>query len=54
MELNELLGIGDFMKSSHIISYTKKALEDVRSSIEKLTEIEGLPKHMDSVNARFK
>ena len=48
------LGIDDFMKSSHIISYTKKALEEVRGSIEKLTEIEGLPKHMDSVNARFK
>ncbi len=48
------LGIKDFVKSSHIISYTKKALEEVRDAIEKLTIIEGLPKHMDSVNARFK
>ena len=48
------LRIEDFVKSSHIISYTKKALEEVKDSIEKLTTIEGLPKHMDSVNARFK
>lgn len=48
------LGIDDFVKSSHIVSYTKKALEEVRGSIEKLTRIEGLPKHMESVNARFK
>ncbi|MFH1593332.1 MAG: histidinol dehydrogenase [Candidatus Omnitrophota bacterium] len=47
------LGLNDFVKSSHIISYTKKALEDVRDSIDKLTSIEGLPKHMDSVRARF-
>ena len=48
------LRIEDFVKSSHIISYTKKALEEVKDSIEKLTTIEGLSKHMDSVNARFK
>ena len=48
------LGVEDFVKSSHIISYTKKALEEVRDAIEKLTTIEGLPEHMDSVNARFK
>jgi len=28
--------------------------QDVRDAIEKLTSIEGLPRHMDSVNARFK
>ena len=48
------LGIEDFMKSTHIISYTKKALEEARDSIEKLTAIEGLPRHMDSVNVRFR
>lgn len=48
------LSVCDFLKSSHVISYTKKALEEVKDSIEKLTTIEGLPKHMDSVNARFK
>ena len=44
----------DFLKNSHIVSYTKKALEEVKDSIEKLTTIEGLPRHMDSVNIRFK
>jgi histidinol dehydrogenase len=48
------LGIEDFVKRSHIISYTKKALEEARDAIDKLTTIEGLPKHMDSVNTRFK
>ena len=48
------LGISDFVKSSHVISYTKKALEEVKDSIAKLTGIEGLPRHMDSVNARFR
>jgi histidinol dehydrogenase len=47
------LGISDFLKSSHIVSYTKKALEEVYDSIDKLTGIEGLPKHMDSIKARF-
>ncbi|GAF68253.1 unnamed protein product, partial [marine sediment metagenome] len=35
------LGIENFVKSSHIISYTKKALEEARGDIEKLTTIEG-------------
>lgn len=47
------LGINDFMKSSHIISYSKKALEQVRGPIEKISEIEGLKAHMDSVKIRF-
>lgn len=48
------LGISDFIKSSHIISYTKKGLEKTRGSLEKLAEMEGLPKHLESVKARFK
>lgn len=48
------LGIGDFLKGMHIISYTKKGLEKDRMSLEKLAEMEGLPKHLDSVKARFK
>jgi histidinol dehydrogenase len=48
------LGISDFIKSSHIISYTKKGLEKTRGSLEKLAEMEGLPKHLDSVKVRFK
>lgn len=47
------LGIFNFMKSSHIITYSKKALEDVKKQIEKLSAIEGLPKHFESVKVRF-
>jgi histidinol dehydrogenase len=41
------------MKNSHIISYSKKALEKVREPLEKIAGIEGLHKHLDSVKARF-
>jgi histidinol dehydrogenase len=48
------LGICDFIKSSHIVSYTKKGLEKTRGSLERLAEMEGLPKHLESVKVRFK
>lgn len=48
------LGICDFMKSTHIINYTKKGLEKVRGSLEKLAEMEGLANHSESVKVRFK
>lgn len=47
------LSLSDFTKSSHIISYSKKALEAVRSPLEKIANIEGLTKHLESVRARF-
>jgi histidinol dehydrogenase len=47
------LGLNDFIKSSHIISYSKKALEQVRGSIEKIAGIEGLKAHLESVKIRF-
>jgi len=47
------LGIKDFIKTTHIVSYSKKALEKVRDPLEKLTRIEKLQKHFDSVKARF-
>ncbi len=47
------LGISDFMKKSHIISYSKRALEKMREPIEKVAKLEGLPKHYESVNVRF-
>lgn len=43
----------DFVKSSHILSYSKKALEKIREPLEKIAGIEGLEKHVDSVKARF-
>ncbi|MFA5411711.1 MAG: histidinol dehydrogenase [Candidatus Omnitrophota bacterium] len=47
------LSVCDFMKSNHIISYSKKALEKMREPLEKIAGIEGLVKHLDSVKARF-
>ncbi len=48
------LSLSDFVKSSHIISYSKKALEKVREPMEMLAQIEGLTKHLDSVKVRFR
>ena len=45
--------LADFMKSSHVISYSRKALEKVKGPIEHLAALEGLPKHMESVKVRF-
>jgi histidinol dehydrogenase len=47
------LCISDFMKSSHIISYSRKALEKVKGPIEHIATLEGLTRHMESVRVRF-
>lgn len=47
------LSLQDFIKSNHIISYSKKALEKARGPLEKIAEIEGLSRHLESVKARF-
>ncbi len=47
------LSVSDFLKSSHIINYSKKSLEKIREPLEKIAGIEGLVKHLDSVKARF-
>lgn len=47
------LSVTDFVRSTHIVSYSKKSLENVKSIIEKICKIEGLDKHWESVNARF-
>ena len=47
------LGAQDFYKCSHVLSYTKAALEDIRRPLEKIAAIEGLKKHLDSVKVRF-
>ncbi|MFC1708906.1 histidinol dehydrogenase [Candidatus Omnitrophota bacterium] len=47
------LSVTDFTRSTHFISYNKKALDNVKSIIEKVCKIEGLDKHWESVNARF-
>jgi histidinol dehydrogenase len=47
------LGVDDFIRRTHIISYTKKALERVREPLERLTAIEGLPRHYEAVKVRL-
>lgn len=47
------LSVLDFVKSSHIISYSKKALEKIKDPLEKIAAIEGLDKHLESVKIRF-
>ena len=47
------LSLSTFLKTSHIISYSKKALEKTLEPLEKITTIEGLTKHYQSVKVRF-
>ena len=47
------LSLCDFIKSSHTISYSKKALEKAREPLEKIAAIEGLNRHLESVRVRF-
>ncbi len=47
------LGVSDFTKSTHIISYSKKALEKVAPAVEKIASLEGMKKHMQSLKSRF-
>ncbi len=48
------LSLSSFTKTSHVISYSKKALEKVREPLEKVALLEGMVKHAESVNVRFK
>lgn len=48
------LGIRDFLKGSHVISYSKRALENTIKDVERIAALEGLPKHIESVKERFK
>ncbi|MDD5347216.1 MAG: histidinol dehydrogenase [Candidatus Omnitrophica bacterium] len=47
------LSVFDFIKSIHVISYSKKALEKVKEPLEKVAGIEGLSQHLESVKVRF-
>jgi histidinol dehydrogenase len=47
------LGIDDFIRRTHVISYTKKALERMREPLERIAAIEGLPKHYEAVKVRL-
>jgi histidinol dehydrogenase len=47
------LGLDDFVRRTHFIAYTKKALERMREPIEHLTTIENMPRHFDAVKVRL-
>lgn len=47
------LCLSDFKKTSHVIAYSKKALEKIRGPIKKIAMIEGMKKHSDSIDVRF-
>lgn len=47
------LCLSDFSKKSHIIAYSKKALEKMKTPIQKIASLEGLPKHYESVKIRL-
>jgi histidinol dehydrogenase len=48
------LSLSSFTKASHVIAFSKKALEKVRGPLEKVANLEGMTKHAESVNVRFK
>lgn len=43
----------DFIKTRHILTFSKKALEKLKEPLEKIASIEGLSNHLESVKARF-
>jgi len=48
------LSVRSFLKSTHTICYSKKALEKESCAIETMTKLEGLNRHLESFKARFK
>ncbi|MBN3039949.1 MAG: histidinol dehydrogenase [Candidatus Omnitrophica bacterium] len=47
------LSVKDFLKEVHIISYTKKALQEEAEVLEKIANLEGMNKHIESVKKRL-
>ena len=47
------LEVDDFIKKSSIISYSKNALENIHTDIEKFAKAEGLTAHANSIAVRF-
>ena len=48
------LGVENFLRRSHIIHLSRRALERVKGPIEELTKVEGLNQHFESIQIRFK
>jgi len=47
------LSVKSFLKESHIINYTKKALQEEAQVLEKIARLEGMVKHIESVKKRL-
>ena len=47
------LEVDDFIKKSSIISYSREALGEIHSDIEKFAQAEGLTAHANSIKVRF-
>lgn len=47
------LSVREFLKEIHIVSYTKKALQDEVAVLEKIAGLEGMQKHIESVKKRL-
>lgn len=47
------LNVGDFMKKSSVISYTERALENIKDDIIRFAEAEGLTAHANAIKVRF-
>ena len=47
------LNVGDFVKKSSIISYTRKALEAVKDDVIRFAESESLTAHANAIKVRF-
>jgi len=47
------LNVGDFVKKSSVISYTRKALERVAEDVRIFAEAEGLTAHANAISIRF-
>ncbi len=47
------LSVKDFLKENHIIRYTKKALQEEFNTLEQIAGLEGMKKHIESVQKRL-
>lgn len=47
------LSVKDFLKEIHVISYTKRALQEEVQVLEKIAGLEGMTKHIESVKKRL-
>jgi histidinol dehydrogenase len=47
------LNVGEFIKKSSVISYSRKALQDVKDDVILLAEAEGLTAHANAIKVRF-